>query len=118
MTGEEKAGITFPTGRCTRLIRSKVSTDRVSQKAGVALASALEYLTAEIIEAAGDIAKEDGFKRIKPRHIKLAVNTDELLQDMWKGSDLAQGGVVPHSEEMIREGIKQKKGKRKAKKAV
>lgn len=69
LTGEEKAGIVFPTGRCTRLLRSKVPVDRISYNAGVALASALEYLCAEILEAAGDVARESGFKRIKPRHI-------------------------------------------------
>jgi histone H3/H4 len=68
-SGQDKAGLIFPPGRCTSLIRKHQAIDRVSYKAGVQIAGALEYLVAEIIEQAGDVAKEAGFKRIKPRHL-------------------------------------------------
>ena len=71
-------GLEFPPTRCTRLIRNIAPIDRVSAKAGVALASVLEYLCTEVVEMAGDIAKEDGFKRIKPRHITMALKNGHL----------------------------------------
>ena len=54
------------------MIRNIAPIDRVSAKAGVAFASVLEY------PCTGDIAKEDGFKRIKPRHITMALKNDPL----------------------------------------
>merc|ERR1711862_501327 len=108
-------GLEFPPTRCTRLIRKVAPTDRVSAKAGVHLASTLEYLCAEICEAAGDIAKEAGFKRIKPRHITLAVKNDELMNGVFGDVHFYQGGVVPNIEPEV-EDIKKKSKKRKAKK--
>merc|ERR1711862_710240 len=109
-------GLEFPPARCTRIIRKVAPTDRVSAKAGVHLASTLEYLTAEIVEAAGDIAKEHGFKRIKPRHITLAVKSDDLMGAVFGDVNFSTGGVVPHIEPEIEEPTKKAK-KRRAKKA-
>merc|ERR1711862_1084787 len=88
-------GIEFPPTRCTRLIRKIAPTDRVSANAGVALAAALEYLCAEIVEAAGDVAKETGFKRIKPRHITLAVKNDDHMNAVFGNAHMHSGGVIP-----------------------
>ena len=108
-------GLEFPPTRCTRLIRKVAPTDRVSANAGVAVASALEYLCAEIVEAAGDIAKEDGFKRIKPRHITLAVKSDDHMSSLFGNANFASGGVVPRIEPEV-EAPAKKARKRKAKK--
>jgi histone H2A len=75
--GSAKAGILFPAGRCTKLLRRTQPVERVSYKAGISLASALEYLVAEVCESAGDLAKEAGFKRIKPRHLTMVVKSDD-----------------------------------------
>ena len=44
------------------------------------LAGVLEYLTAEVLELAGDVAKGGKKARIAPRHIMLAVRNDEEVR--------------------------------------
>jgi hypothetical protein len=86
----------------------------VSYKAGVALAAALEYLVAEITEATGDVATEAGFKRIKPRHLTLSIQSDPHMQEMFKGVHLASGGAIPYiAPELEQKAKGKKKGVRK-----
>jgi histone H2A len=42
-------------------------------------AAVLEYLTAEVLEVAGNVAQDAKKKKIIPRHIQLAVREDEDL---------------------------------------
>lgn len=110
-------GLEFPPTRCTRLIRKVAPTDRVSANAGVAIAAAIEYLVAEIVEASGDVAKESGFKRIKPRHITLAVRNDDHMSSVFGDSHLYSGGVIPRVEPEVETAPKRKRKARKAAKA-
>merc|ERR1719239_45032 len=59
------------------------------------MAAVIEYLVAEILELAGNAAKEFKKGRIAPRHILLAVANDEELHQLLKNVTIAQGGVVP-----------------------
>lgn len=49
-----RANTLFPVGRLNRLIKHGRFSERVSSSAGVFMAGLLEYLTAEIIELAGN----------------------------------------------------------------
>lgn len=74
------------------LKKGKYAT-RVGVGAGIYLAAVLEYLTAEVIELAGNCSKDNNKKRIIPRHILLAVKNDEELNKLFKNVTIAQGGT-------------------------
>ena len=64
--------------------------------APVYLAAVLEYLCAEILELAGNAARDNKKSRIIPRHISLAVKNDEELNKLLSGVTIAAGGVLPN----------------------
>ena len=91
-----KAGIQFPVGRIGRYLKDGRYAQRIGSGAPVYLAAVLEYLIAEIIELAGNAAKEQKKQRIIPRHIQLAICNDEELNRFVGGVTIASGGVMPH----------------------
>ena len=63
-----KAGLQFPVGRMARYLRQGGFAKRVGAGAPVYMAAVLEYLTAELLELAGNAAKDNKRSRIVPRH--------------------------------------------------
>ncbi|KAH9495446.1 Core histone macro-H2A.1 [Bulinus truncatus] len=54
-----------------------------------------QIINTEILELAGNAAKEFKRGRITPRHILLAIANDDELHQLLKHVTIAQGGVVP-----------------------
>ncbi|KAK4702922.1 histone H2A, partial [Phenoliferia sp. Uapishka_3] len=111
-----KAGLQFPVGRIHRLLRKGNYAQRVGAGAPVYLAAVLEYLAAEILELAGNAARDNKKSRIIPRHLQLAIRNDEELNRLLGSVVISQGGVLPniHTELLpskTAEGKVGKKGK-------
>ena len=64
--------------------------------ASVYAAGVLEYLTAELLELAGNCARDNKRARIIPRHLLLAIRMDEELNVLLHNVTIAQGGVLPN----------------------
>ncbi|CAL8264630.1 unnamed protein product [Gadus morhua 'NCC'] len=100
-TRSSRAGLQFPVGRVHRLLRKGNYAHRVGAGAPVYLAAVLEYLTAEILELAGNAARDNKKTRIIPRHLQLAVRNDEELNKLLGGVTIAQGGVLPNIQAVL-----------------
>ncbi|KAI0501998.1 histone H2A-like [Dendrobium catenatum] len=91
-----KAGLQFPVGRIARFLKNGRYSKRVGTGAAVYLAAVLEYLAAEVLELAGNAARDNKKSRIIPRHLLLAVRNDEELGKLLSGVTIAHGGVLPN----------------------
>lgn len=91
-----RAGLQFPVGRIARYLKVGKYAERVGAGAPVYLAAVLEYLAAEVLELAGNAAKDNKKTRIIPRHIQLAVRNDEELNKLMAHTTIASGGVLPN----------------------
>ncbi|EFJ26239.1 hypothetical protein SELMODRAFT_413414 [Selaginella moellendorffii] len=91
-----RAGLQFPVGRLARYLKNGRYAKRVGSGAPVYLAAVLEYLAAEVLELAGNAARDNKKTRIIPRHIQLAVRNDDELGKLLQGVTIAHGGVIPH----------------------
>nr|XP_033781661.1 histone H2A-like [Geotrypetes seraphini] len=96
-----RAGLQFPVGRVHRLLRKGNYAERVGAGAPVYLAAVLEYLSAEILELAGNAARDNKKTRIIPRHLQLAIRNDEELNKLLGGVTIAQGGVLPNIQAVL-----------------
>ena len=91
-----KAGLQFPVGRIARFLKQGRFAERVGSGAPIYLAAVLEYLCAEVLELAGNAARDNKKTRIIPRHIQLAIRNDDELNKLMGSTTIASGGVLPN----------------------
>ena len=91
-----RAGLQFPVGRIARQLRAGRYAARVGAGAPVYLAAVLEYLAAEVLELAGNAARDMKKSRVAPRHIQLAIRNDDELSKLMSCTTIANGGVLPN----------------------
>lgn len=96
-----KAGVVFPVSRVYRYLKMAILKRRVAVGAPIYLSAVLEYLCAEVLELAGNAARDNKRKIITPRHILLAVANDDELHRLLRGVTISQGGVLPHIPEVL-----------------
>eukprot|EP00092_Neocalanus_flemingeri_P004074 GFUD01004386.1.p2 GENE.GFUD01004386.1~~GFUD01004386.1.p2 ORF type:complete len:157 (-),score=59.23 GFUD01004386.1:188-658(-) len=61
----------------------------------VYMGAVLEYLLAEVLELAGNCARDNKRKVIKPRHVMMAVEMDDELKPLFSDVVMPGAGVVP-----------------------
>ncbi|KAI9495229.1 histone-fold-containing protein [Zychaea mexicana] len=100
-TSAAKAGLQFPVARFYRSLRKGRYAERIGSSAPVYIAAVLEYLIAEIVELAGNAARDNKRQRINPRHLKLAIWNDEELSKLLQHVTISEGGVLPNIHDML-----------------
>jgi histone H2A len=119
-----RAGLQFPVTRVKTEFFQHVEGGKHTRKghgAPIYLAAVIEYLVAEIIELAGNAARDNKRTRIIPRHIYLAIANDEELNKLvfhglfgGAGGQLAVipfSGVLPNIHTVLLPTHKGKEGK-------
>eukprot|EP00798_Chlamydomonas_sp_ICE-L_P023558 gene23558-biopygen18097 len=96
-----KAGLQFPVGRVARYLKKGKYAERVGAGAPVYLAAVLEYLCAEVLELAGNAARDNKKSRVIPRHVQLAIRNDEELSKLLGSVTIANGGVLPNIHSVL-----------------
>ncbi|KAK0457680.1 histone 2A [Desarmillaria tabescens] len=96
LTRSHRAGLQFPVSRFSRKLRDNNAGKQIAAAAPVYLAAVIEYLVAEIVELAGNAAKDNKKRRILPRHLQLAIRNDDELHRLLGDVIIAEGGVIPH----------------------
>lgn len=86
MAMQTRAGLQFPVYRFAKALRKGGYAKRLAPGGAIYLTAVIEYVTAEILELAGNAAKDQNKKRIIPRHIQLAIRNDEERTLCGEGS--------------------------------
>ena len=94
VSGSKRADTLFPVGRLNRLMRQGRYSERQGASAGAFMAAVLEYLTAEILELAGEICVEHKKKQIMPKHLNLALRGDGELAQLTAMVTITDSSVV------------------------
>merc|ERR1712098_718042 len=104
----KKAGLSFNVNYMRRMLRpkkrearTKLST-RTSKSAAVYATGVLEYISAEILELAGNNAKQGKKKHLlRPKDIANAIRGDEELATLMGKVTCSRGGFAQHIEEVL-----------------
>jgi len=79
-----QAGLTFSVPRVKSVIQERILVQRVGEQAPVYAAAVLEYMVAELLELAGNIAQDNKKIRITPFHIASCIRDDSELQHTFR----------------------------------
>ena len=94
VAGTKRAGLIFSVSRADNLLRHHAGYRRVGDVSPVYLAGTLEYLCAELMELAGNSAKDNKRSAINTKDLANAVQNDEELLKLLDDVNLS-GGRLP-----------------------
>ena len=92
-----RAGLSFPVGRISRMLKQGRYSERLGVGAPIYLAAVLEYLVAEILEVSCMVVKQNKKSRIVPRYIFLGLKEDEEFNKLFKNTIITNSGVKPQA---------------------
>uniref|UniRef100_A0A8C6DSU6 Histone H2A n=1 Tax=Moschus moschiferus TaxID=68415 RepID=A0A8C6DSU6_MOSMO len=81
---QKRAKLQFPVSRVDRLLRGRQGSLRLSSETPVFLTAVLEYLTANILDLAGQEAGINHRVRISPEHVQRALMNNENLRCLFQ----------------------------------
>nr|GFA20169.1 histone H2A [Tanacetum cinerariifolium] len=96
-----KVGLQFPVGRIGRYLKKGRYAQRVGTGAPIYLAAVLEYLAAEVLELAGNTARDNKKTRIISRHVLLVIRNDTELEKLLSRVTIAHGRVLPNINSVL-----------------
>lgn len=73
-----------------RLLREGHYSQRLSSSAPVYLAAVIQYLTAKVLELAGEEAQKTGQRRITPELVDMAIHNNALLSGFFGTTTISQ----------------------------
>ena len=85
VTKQAKAGLTFPVSRINKSMKASSGLKRIGGSAPVYMTAVLEYVTAEILEVAGQHTQSAKRKRVTPDDIILSIRGDAELAKLCGG---------------------------------
>uniref|UniRef100_UPI00398EA5F8 histone H2A type 2-C-like n=1 Tax=Pristiophorus japonicus TaxID=55135 RepID=UPI00398EA5F8 len=94
-------GLQFPVGCVHRLLRKGNYAEQVGAGAPVYMAAVLEYLTTEILELAGNAARDNKTRIILPKNKTRIIRNDQKLNKLLGKVTIAQGGVLPNIQVVL-----------------
>ncbi|XP_058830909.1 histone H2A-beta, sperm-like [Topomyia yanbarensis] len=90
-----RAELRFPVGRIHRLLKKGNYANRIGAGASVYLTAVMEYIATEILELAGNNARDARKVRIIPRHLMMAIEFDAELRQVLGHGTIPQAGIIP-----------------------
>jgi len=108
-----KAGLQFSVSRCRQFF--KKYNKRIAKDSDVYLAAVLEYITAELTELSGNVARDNRRSTMKIRDLYIAIQADYDLNDMMHrlNMGITGGGNVVHVNDAVVQEYEKSKKKNK-----
>ncbi|XP_069320167.1 histone H2A-Bbd type 2/3-like [Eulemur rufifrons] len=91
-----RAELVFSVSHMERLLREGHYSPRLSGSAPVFLAAVVQYLTAKVLELAGNEAQNSGRRHITPQMVDMAIHNSPLLSGLFSTTTVSQ--VAPGQE--------------------
>ncbi|XP_044090948.1 histone H2A-Bbd type 2/3-like [Neovison vison] len=85
-----RAELSFSVSLVERLLREGRYARRLGSSAPVFLAAVIQYLTATVLELAGNEARNCGRTRITPELVDMAVHNNALLSRFFESTTISQ----------------------------
>ena len=104
VTASSRAGVVFPVGRLRTYMKKLKVAKNVGAGSAVYMAAVLEYMTAELLELAGNYTTHHKKKTINPRAIFMGIKQDAELDLLLADSMVSGGGVKEFVDPRLRQG--------------
>ncbi len=95
MSKSRRAGLTLSVSKIAGRMKQRQFTKRISASAPIFATGLIEYLLSETITMASEQATAMSKKRLTPAMIKQGIEKDKDFSELFRGINIASGGVVP-----------------------